>query len=138
MKELFNSTFQERFTLLLEESKANGVDQQQIANALKVSKQTLTSWKSGARSPRRPMLLQIAAFFNVSPLWLEGIRTEKDNYGGPGFYQASLEDMASEELRKKIESSPEKEHLVWMIAEASEEEITMLTQIVQAVIKNRK
>ena len=102
MSELFNSTFQERFTTLLEESKANGIDQQRVANALKVSKQTLTSWKSGARSPRRPMLLQIAAYFNVSPLWLEGLRTERDNYGAPDFRQATLDDIAAEELRKKL------------------------------------
>lgn len=138
MSELFNSTFQERFSTLLEESKANGIDQQRVANALKVSKQTLTSWKSGARSPRRPMLLQIAAYFNVSPLWLEGIRTERDNYGAPDFHQATLDDIATEELRKKLEASPEKEKLVWMIAEASEEQIAMLTEIVEAVVKKRK
>lgn len=138
MSELFNSTFQERFTTLLEESKANGMDQQRVANALKVSKQTLTSWKSGARSPRRPMLLQIAAYFNVSPLWLEGLRTERDNYGAPDFRQATLDDIAAEELRKKLSKSPEKEKLVWMVAEATDDQLEMLTKIVEAVIKNRK
>jgi len=138
MSNLFNSSFQERFALLLDESKEKGIDQQRIANDLKVSKQTLTSWKSGARSPRRPMLLQIAAYFNVSPLWLEGLRAERDNYGGTDFRQSTFDEIAESELHRKISESPEKERLAWIIAEANEEQINMLTQIVEAVIKNRK
>ena len=84
------------------------------------------------------MLLQIAAYFNVSPLWLEGLRTERDNYGAPDFRQATLDDIAAEELRKKLSKSPEKEKLVWMVAEATDEQLEMLTKIVEAVIKNRK
>ena len=137
MDSLFTSNFRERFCKLLEEEKAAGKDQQKIADDLGVSKQTLTSWKNGSRSPRRPMLKQIAAYFGVSPLWLSGMREERDNFGEP-FEQVSMIDMANQWLLEDLTSTPKKQKLINIIRDASEDQIDLLLSLAEAVIKNRK
>lgn len=47
--------FRKKFCAMLEQRKAQGIDQQDVADALGVSKQTVTSWKNGSRTPRGPM-----------------------------------------------------------------------------------
>ena len=43
-----------------------------ISDALGVSKQTVSYWRQGSRSPKRRMILQIAEMYHVSPMWLMG------------------------------------------------------------------
>lgn len=43
-----------------------------IGAALGVSKQTISAWRKGIRSPKRSMLVKIAAYYNVSIEWLLG------------------------------------------------------------------
>ena len=43
-----------------------------IGAALDVSKQTISAWRKGIRSPKRSMLVKIAAYYNVSIEWLLG------------------------------------------------------------------
>ena len=43
-----------------------------IAEALGVSKQALSAWKTGTRSPGKKMLFKISETFNVSLEWLMG------------------------------------------------------------------
>ena len=38
-----------------------------------ISKQTVSAWKSGDRTPKRPTVITIASFFNVSVPWLLGV-----------------------------------------------------------------
>ena len=69
------STFQERFAELCESNPANDTA---LANELNVSKQTISAWKNGSRSPRRPIILSIADYFRVSVEWLMGYDVKKE------------------------------------------------------------
>lgn len=68
------STFRERFSQLCDESPQSDTS---IADALKVSRQTVCSWKSGARSPKSPTILTIANYFKVDVAWLMGFDVQK-------------------------------------------------------------
>lgn len=48
-----------------------------IANALHVSKQTLSAWRKGRRSPKKSVLIKISELYNVSLEWLLGFDVEK-------------------------------------------------------------
>ena len=43
-----------------------------IADSLGVSKQTISAWRNGTRSPKRTMVKTIAEKYNVSEEWLYG------------------------------------------------------------------
>lgn len=49
-----------------------------IARALGVSRQALSSWRTGDRSPKKPMLIKICDEFNVSIEWLMGFDVERN------------------------------------------------------------
>lgn len=49
-----------------------------IAHALGVSKQTISAWRNGTRSPKKPMLLEICKQFNVSIEWLMGFDVDRE------------------------------------------------------------
>ena len=63
------STFKDRFSELCDKSPMNDTA---IADALNVSRQTVCSWKSGARSPKKPTVISIANYFDVDTAWLMG------------------------------------------------------------------
>ena len=54
-----------------------------IAKALGVSKQSVSSWRSGVRSPKKPMLIKISETFNVSIEWLMGFDVERSGTRPP-------------------------------------------------------
>ena len=68
------ATFKERFTELFGE---NGETASDLAKRLHVSRQTLSAWKLGARSPKEPTIIAISQFFQVDPGWLMGFDVEK-------------------------------------------------------------
>lgn len=71
------STFKERFSELFDEEGQTGTD---LAKQLHVSRQTLSAWKTGVRSPKEPTVIAIAQYFNVDPAWLMGfdvVKTKK-------------------------------------------------------------
>ena len=49
-----------------------------IADALGVSKQTVSYWRQGVRSPKKTMIVKIAELYNVSPVWLFGWGDDMD------------------------------------------------------------
>lgn len=49
----------------------------EIANSLGVSKQSVSSWRSGERSPKKPMLIKIAETYDVSLEWLMGFDVDR-------------------------------------------------------------
>ena len=62
-----------------------------IADALDVSKQTISAWRAGIRSPKKPMLLKLCRMYNVTLDWLMGydeeniepaelLKNEQENY----------------------------------------------------------
>ena len=69
------ATFQERFAELCESNPSNDTA---LANALHVSKQTVSAWKTGIRSPRKPIVIDIANYFRVSVEWLMGFDVKKE------------------------------------------------------------
>jgi len=68
------STFQQRFKELCASNMSTDTT---LADHLGVSKQTISSWKSGYRVPKKPMVLSIARHFGVSPTWLMGYDVPK-------------------------------------------------------------
>lgn len=48
-----------------------------IGDALGVSKQTVSYWRQGTRSPKRKTIQKIAEMYQVSPVWLMGFGEEK-------------------------------------------------------------
>ena len=50
-----------------------------IAKALGVTKQSVCSWRSGVRSPKKTTLIKITEEFNVSIEWLMGFDVEREN-----------------------------------------------------------
>lgn len=72
------ATFSERFSeLVTEYTTAKGLNETDLARNLDLSKQTISAWKSGKRSPKQPTVITIANFFNVSVAWLNGFDVEK-------------------------------------------------------------
>lgn len=63
------ATFQERFNILRADFQGNDSE---LAKVLGCSKQTISAWASGKRSPKFLTVKGIADYFNVSPLWLVG------------------------------------------------------------------
>jgi len=63
------STFKERFSQLMEESGKTTVE---LAKDLKVSNQTISAWRTGARSPKDLTIVAVSEYFNVSVTWLLG------------------------------------------------------------------
>lgn len=63
------ATNQERLNELFDADPRND---SAIASELGVSKQTISAWRSGFRSPKKPMLLKICDVFHVSIAWLMG------------------------------------------------------------------
>lgn len=50
----------------------------ELGSALGVSKQTISAWRTGTRSPKKPHIVKIANYFNVSIPWLMGITDHDD------------------------------------------------------------
>lgn len=62
--------FTSRFNELLTRHPGNDT---QLGAALGVSKQTISAWRVGTRSPKKPHIVAIAKYFDVSIPWLMGI-----------------------------------------------------------------
>lgn len=68
------STFRERFIDLCN---SESISDSRLAEKLGVSKQTVSAWKSGTRSPKEPTIIAIASYFHVNVRWLMGFNVEK-------------------------------------------------------------
>jgi transcriptional regulator with XRE-family HTH domain len=81
-----------------------------IADALGVSKQTVSYWRQGTRSPRRSLIVTIAGMYHVSPSWLMGFDDDKkvdfDNPSIPKTLEARIVSFGMDNLpeseRQKI------------------------------------
>ena len=72
---LKNSTFRERFYELISSTDKPMKD---FSKDLHVSNQTISAWKTGARSPKEPTIIAIANHFGVSVQWLMGFDVPKN------------------------------------------------------------
>lgn len=68
------STFRERFAQLVDESHKS---LSQISRELHISNQTLSAWRTGARSPKEPTIIAVADYFKVNVKWLMGFDVVK-------------------------------------------------------------
>ena len=69
------ATFQERFAQLCDE---NSGSLTRLAEALHVSKQTVSAWRLGTRSPKQPTIVAISDYFNINIEWLMGFDVERN------------------------------------------------------------
>lgn len=74
------ATNQERLNELFDADPRNDTA---IAAALGVSKQTVSMWRHGTRSPKKSVLLRIRDVYQVSLEWLMGFDVDKHG-NGPG------------------------------------------------------
>ena len=81
--------FTSRFNELLTRTPDNGTA---LADALGVSKQTISAWKNGSRFPKRPTIRIIADYFNVGIPWLQGV-TDDESAGMDLNTSASANDI---------------------------------------------
>lgn len=72
------ATNQERLNELFDADPRNDSS---IASELGVSKQTISAWRSGFRSPKKPMLIKIAELYHVSIEWLMGFDVDRSSSG---------------------------------------------------------
>lgn len=73
-------TFQERFSEL---ATSLGKNDSEIAKDIGVAKQTISSWRTGQRSPRKPVVVAIANRYNVNIGWLMGLDEPKERQTPP-------------------------------------------------------
>ena len=76
------ATNQERLNELFDADPRND---SAIAAELGVSKQTISAWRSGFRSPKKPMLIKIAELYHVSIEWLIGFDVDRSSAASPIF-----------------------------------------------------
>lgn len=69
------TTNQERLNELFESDSRSLTS---IASSLGVSKQAISMWRSGSRSPKKSVLIKIAEMYNVSIEWLMGFDVPKN------------------------------------------------------------
>lgn len=66
------SDFAQRFSELI-----NGESFTSVGEKIGLSKQTVSAYISGVRSPKRPTIQAIANFYGVNPAWLIGLDAPK-------------------------------------------------------------
>lgn len=74
------TTFKERFSDLIAEQPFNATE---LSKLLGVSRQTISAWKTGERSPKMPTVETIARFFNVDIGWLCGFDVPRNQKEEP-------------------------------------------------------
>lgn len=107
------SSFQERFTELCDSSPQNDTA---IANALHVSKPTISSWKSGVRSPKQPTAIAIADYFNVNVAWLLGYDVVRGAVRKLGQREIPIVVPDSERFVKLVHYMPQSDYIMVMEA----------------------
>lgn len=85
-----------------------------IAEALGVSKQTVSMWRHGTRSPKKAVLIDISKEFNVSIEWLMGFDVDRsaDNH----IQKIPIVVPDSERFVKLIHYMPQDEYIMVMQA----------------------
>lgn len=116
------TTFKERFSELFDEREENA---RELAEKLHVSKQTLSAWKLGTRSPKEPTIIAIANFFHVNEMWLMGFNVEK--------YGAAKPEPVEEPNQN---ATPEIKILTRGLGKMTEEQQKLALKLVRTVFSN--
>ena len=109
------STCQERLNELFNSDSRNDTA---IADELGVSKQTVSAWRNGSRSPKKPMLIKLAVMYHVSIEWLMG-----------------FDDDAPE---KRETQDPQIQIVSGMMEDMSEDQKEQIVAIVRAIVLQQK
>lgn len=115
-KVAYVSTFSERFSELTE-----GKTVVEVGELLGISKATVSAYKTGARSPKVPVLKHIANYYHVDPLWLMGMDVPKYKET-PGKTEGLSED---------------RQHIIDWVMQATDDEVRALRAIVDQVLALR-
>lgn len=114
--------FKDRLTELLDAAPESDAT---IASLLGVSKQTISAWKNGIRSPKRPTIEYLANYFGVSVSWLMGYDVPKD-----------AEDRSSDddvwEIREALRKNPELQILFRASHNATAEDLLEAAELIKA------
>ena len=110
------ATNQERLNELFDSDPRNDTA---IALALGVSKQTISMWRHGTRSPKKSVLVQIAKEFDVSIEWLMGFDVERS--GQPKQERVPIVVPDSARFVKLVKYMSEAEYQMVMTAFANAE-----------------
>ena len=115
------ATSQERICELLD---ADSRSLTAIAKDLGVSKQAVSAWKTGVRSPKKSVMVKIAETYHVSIEWLMGFDVDRNGNERPLFIPDA------EIFRKIIMSmSPEDYRTVMQIFEKTEQRLRLLGKL---------
>lgn len=117
------SDFTERFGQLIDESEET---QSELAKALGVSRQTISAWRMGIRTPISLTIVAIAEYFGVSSSWLSGMNSPKHNTNTNGDTMA---------YRERIRRDPSTRLLLDATEDATEEEIRQYVDVIKALRK---
>lgn len=101
--------FTSRFNDLLARYTGSDTD---LANALGVSKQTISAWKKGSRFPKKPVIRIIAAHFNVGVPWLTGITNDEHETGIEIISNEYVSDTSGSARPVKAKSDPNEDELI--------------------------
>ena len=77
--------------------------QQEVADALNVSKNTVYSWENGIRKPTLELMPAIADFFNVTTDYLFGRESQAQDIPLPDDVAAHTDNDMSPEMKAEIE-----------------------------------
>lgn len=91
------TTSQERIAELFDSDPRNDTT---IARELGVSKQAVSAWRNGIRSPKKPVLVKIAEKYNVSIEWLMGFDVDRNivrTVPEPDIYTKLIMNMSPED-----------------------------------------
>ena len=115
------SSFKERLSHLCVEMNLSDSD---IAKALGISKQTLSAWKCGTRSPKAPTIESVARHFGVSIEWLMGfdVPMEKGN----------------EKSLTELELSEGEKALLELFNQVPEDQQQLVLQMIRVALDNRE
>jgi len=118
----WSADFPRRFEELI-----GGEPYREVADKLGISKATVGAYLTGKREPKKPVLLSIANYYGVDPMWLMGADVEKysENRKAPDTF------VDVEEL------SEDKRYLVEKIMSLSDAEVRGLRAIVDQVLALR-
>ena len=77
-----------------------------IAEELGVSKQTISAWRKGIRSPKKHMLVRISIQYNVSLEWLMGFDVERTPSAFTEVLDPSPKTLEARILAKGVDKMP--------------------------------
>lgn len=119
------TTFKERFTDICKES---GLSSSRLAKDLHISRQTISAWQTGERSPKEPTIITVARYFGVDEMWLMGFDVPKrfgiDEIGGSGKV-----DLAE----KKLMANPDIRILLTGLSHMPPDQIRRAKDVMKAV-----